>query len=294
MAGCILSFAVQSEMKALVLSLCCAAVCAQETPRIDLTKIADSEVIAIIAGKPMTMGQYKAFAAVVDPANQARSAVDPADLVQQLALMRKLSAMAVEQKLDEQSPTREQLEFQRLYVLTTVETGHILNAPVLHQEEIDAYYAAHREDFKQVKVQAIKITFASPAGEAAAKAKAGQLLEAIRLGTDFVRLVREYSDDAESKAHDGDLQTFSPSSTMPDAFRVVFQLKAGETSEPVKQPDGYYLLRAQEITYKPLPDVQTEVYNQIKQQIGHEAMAKILAGLDVQYPNPAFPPPRKK
>ena len=268
--------------------------CAQETPRPELAKIADGDVIAIIAGKPMTMGQYRAFTAVLDPANQARAAVNPAELVQQLAFMRKLAAMAAEQKLDQQSPTREQLEYSRLYVLTNVEASHIFNSPVLHQEDIEGYYAAHRDDFKQVQVKAIKITFASPGDEARAKAKAERLREAIRAGADFVKLVQENSDDAESKAHDGDLQTFSPSSPMPDGFRVVFQLKAGEVSEPVKQPDGYYLLRAGEVTYQPLLEVQTQVYDRIKQQMGRDVMDKIQAGLDVQYPNPAFPASPKK
>jgi len=298
-------------MRVLGFLFCCAAL-AQQTatppaaaPRPDLSKISDSQVIAVIDGQPFTMGQYRTFTALVAPANQAMAAVDPAEFVMQLAFMRKLAAMAAQDKLDGQSPIREQLEYNRLVVLMQAEISHIINAPVVHQEELEAYYTANRERFKQVRIKAIKIAFGSPSAPAnaaknkvlsedEAKAKAARLAAELRGGADFVKLVRENSDDQASKARDGDMQTVSPADSIPDGFRVVFQLKPGEVSEPIRQPDGYYLLRADQITYKPLSEVQQEVYDQLKTRMGGDAMETIRRNLNVQFPDPAFPPPRKK
>jgi len=297
-------------MKSISLVLACSALWAQTTAappaaQPDLSKIPDSQVIAVIDGKPMTMGQYRVFTSLLAPANQTMAAMDPAEFVMQLAFMRKLAAMAAQDKLEDQSPIREQLEYNRLVILMQAEISHIINAPVVHQEELEAYYTSNRERFKQVKIAAIKIAFGSPSApqkngkkvlsEDQAKVKAERLAAELRSGADFVKFVHEYSDDETSKARDGDLQTVSPSDNIPDAFRaVVFQLKTGEISQPIRQPDGYYLLRAGQVTYRPLSEVQGEVYNQLKTKMGGDAMDKIRRDLDVQFPDPAFPAPRKK
>ena len=47
---------------------------------------------------------------------------------------------------------------------------------------------------------------------------------------------------------------------LPDAIRTaIFALKAGEVSAPVKQPNGFYLFRAEEVSAQPLAEVQEEV-----------------------------------
>jgi len=89
-----------------------------------------------------------------------------------------------------------------------------------------------------------------------AKAKATKLLADIRGGADFVKLVKENSDDETSKAKDGDFATLRRTDNIPDAIRAaVFSLKQGEVSEPVRQPNGFYLLRADEVRYRPLSQV---------------------------------------
>jgi hypothetical protein len=55
------------------------------------------------------------------------------------------------------------------------------------------------------------------------------------------------------------------SDNIPDAFRAaIFKLNQGETTEPLKQPNGYYLLRADEVIVKPLKDVRDDIYNDLE------------------------------
>jgi peptidyl-prolyl cis-trans isomerase C len=165
--------------------------------------------------------------------------------------------------------------------------------------EILNFYNAHKDDFKQVKVKAIYIPFSlTPAAkggkktlsEEEAKAKAVKLLEAIRGGADFVKLVHENSEDETSKARDGDFATVNTSDNIPDAMRAaVFRLKQGETSEPVRQANGFYLLRAEQVTYRALSQVRDQIFTKLKEDKGKALLDKMHRELNIEFPNPEFP-----
>lgn len=291
----------------LLLSFCAAAACAQQAAPpaapAPWTQLPDSETIAVLDGKPLTVGQFRTFTSM-DPRAQQLASTDPADLVRQMALMRKLTALAEEQKLDSTSPWHEQLEYNRQVILSQAAAQYLVTSQTVEESERSNYYNAHKEDYRQVKVKAIKIAFgpASKSGpkvltEEEAKAKAAKLLAAIRGGADFVKLAHENSDDATSKARDGDFATLTPSDNIPDAMRTaVFRLRAGETSEPVRQPDGYYLLRADQVSYLPLSQVRDEIFGRIRAEKGNELAGKMNRELKIEFPNPAFPgkPPAAK
>jgi parvulin-like peptidyl-prolyl isomerase len=263
------------------------------------TKLPDSEVIATIDGAPMTMGQFKTFTSFLDPRAQGMLMTNPEELVREMALMRKLSALALEQKLDQESPVREQLEYNRLVMLSQAGGQYLLSSPTVESTEILNFYNSHKDDFKQVKVKAIYIPFSlTPAAkggkktlsEEEVKAKAAKLLEAIRGGADFVKLVHENSEDETSKARDGDFATVNTSDNIPDAMRAaVFQLKQGETSEPVRQANGFYLLRAEQVTFRALSQVRDQIFTKLKEDKGKALLDKMHRELNIEFPNPEFP-----
>ena len=77
--------------------------------------------------------------------------------------------------------------------------------------------------------------------------------------------MKENSDDETSREKDGDFATLRSSDNIPDAFRAaVFALKKGEVTQPLKQPNGFYLLRAEEVTVRPLSEVRDEIYNELR------------------------------
>src|SRR5262249_46144202 len=143
-----------------------------------------------------------------------------------------------------------------------------------------------------VKVKAIYVSF-SPDGkkgltEAQAKAKADKILAQIRAGGDFVKLVRENSEDETSRAKNGDFATLRPTDNIPDAIRTaVFALKPGEVTEPVRQPSGFYLLHADEVNYRPFSQARDEIFNELKQQRYAQWLEKTNRETMVNF-NPAF------
>jgi peptidyl-prolyl cis-trans isomerase C len=266
-----------------------------------MPNIPDETVVAKFDdGTTFTMGDFKKYYQALPPQQQQMAMSDRSKFLHQWALFRKLTKQAEELKLAEQSPYKESIEFSRMQVLIGARINEELNATTVMPADILKAYEANKQKYKQVKVKAIYITFTDspstassklkkPLTEDEAKAKAEKLLAQIRAGADFVKLVKENSEDATSKAKDGDFATLQPSDNIPDAFRAaVFALKQGETSEPLRQASGFYLLRAEAITYRPLSQVRDEIFEEIKHEHYAEWFAQMDRDTKVEITSPAF------
>jgi len=129
--------------------------------------------------------------------------------------------------------------------------------------------------------------------EAQAKAKADDLRKQILAGADFGKLARENSDDKGSAAKDGDFGLIQKASPYPDALKnVVFALKPGEVSEPVKQPTGFYLIRVDEFTSQPFDQVNTQIVEEMRQTRFNDWLKSLEARFAVKIDNPAFFAPK--
>jgi peptidyl-prolyl cis-trans isomerase C len=260
----------------------------------------DTVVATFGDGRNLTVGELDSFLAAMPP-NMAQAARrDRRAFVQQFALMHRLSEMAERAKLDQQSPTREALAFNRMYLLMNAQLHEVLTTINVPPAEVQSFYNARKDRYTQVKVKAIYIRFSAdqPAAgtpepkhltEADAQAKTLKLRAAIAGGADFVKLVKENSEDPVSAAKDGDFGTLRSTDNLPDAIRgAVFALKQGEVSEPVKQPNGFYLFRAQEVAVQPLAEVQEEVVNELKQAHFKTWMDDVTRDLNLKIQNEGY------
>ncbi|PWU10365.1 MAG: hypothetical protein C5B51_04465 [Terriglobia bacterium] len=266
----------------------------------DFPDLPDKTVIAVFDdGVQMTLGEYKTLFAAL-PGNQQAMVRDRKAFLEQYALMRKLAHLAEEAKLDKTSPNKEAIEFNRLYLLSQAEMNQQIMGVVLQPEEINAAYEANKERYKQVRVKAIYIMFTKAAASQAsngkklltqeeAKAKAQSLLSQIRAGADFAKLVRENSDDAASREKDGDFATLHPSDQIGNEIKsAVFALKQGEVTEPIEQANGYYLLRAEEVSYRPMSEIRSELLENLRQDRFRRWMEQTHDSIKVQFPSAAF------
>src|SRR5271157_2422136 len=120
---------------------CCSAVWAQTAPAPaaapQMPDIPDQTTIAVFDdGAKLTMGDFKKIFAVLPPENQPLALRNRQTFLQQWAFMRKLAQMAEEQKLDLESPAREQLEYSRLMVLSQAKLAAALNSITVEPAEI--------------------------------------------------------------------------------------------------------------------------------------------------------------
>lgn len=261
-----------------------------------LPDLPDDAVIAILdGGAKFTMGDLKRIAAI-SPQSRQLVMTDPAGAVRFWAGMRNLKGLAEAGGLDRVSPTKEQLEFDRTMILGQAMMNNKLNTIEVDPADIEKYYETNKEQYKTVRVKALYIAFGDAPGarvsrtEAQARETATRLLAQIRAGADFVKLVKENSDDQTSRDKDGDFGTYRRTENIPDAIKnAVFALKQGEVSEPILQPHGYYLLRAEEVSYAPEDKVQTDILLTLRQERYTQWLNQNTAGTKVDFPNPAFP-----
>jgi parvulin-like peptidyl-prolyl isomerase len=266
-----------------------------------LPKLPDDTVLAEFDdGVKFTMADFKRLWQGLNPGQQQAVLADRMNFLQQYAFMRKLANMAEKEKLSERSPYKEAIEAFRLQTLWQAKVDDVYLQATVTSDEIAKFYDSNKIKYMQVRVKALYVAF-SDDGEAAdggtkkpltaaqAESKAKKLLADARGGADFIKLIHENSDDETSRAKDGDFDTLRQTDNIPDAFRsAVFALKKGEITEPLKQPNGYYLLRAEEVSYRPLSDVRDDIYNEIKNAKAKEWLDRMNLGTVVKVVSQEF------
>ncbi len=288
-------------MKSFLFFLLTTAVWAQPAPPSAAQTVAPDTVVATFEdGRKITAGELDKFMAAMPPNMQQAARRDRRAFVQQFALMNRLSEMAEKAKLNDVSPTKEALAFNRMYILMNAQLHDVLSSINVPAAEVQSFYTANKARYTQVKVKAIYIAYsADPAKadpkapkrltEAEAEAKISALRTAIAGGANFVKLVKDNSDDPTSAAKDGDFGTIRSTDNLPDPIRAaIFALKPGELSQPVKQPNGFYLFRAEEVSPEPLAEVQDQVVNELRQAHFKTWMDDVNRGLNFKIQNDAF------
>ena len=259
-------------------------------------------VVATIGGKPVTAGELMMIVQLSPPEAQKNLMKDGKAFIERLALMRKLSEMAEKAHLDQRSPVKEQLEAYRRQTLANAELAAARDSITVSAEEQKKFYEDNKALYTQAKVKLLFVSFRSnPAAqtdpkakkalsETEAKAKIEKLLGRVRGGENFVKLVKENSDDADSVAKDGDFGTpVRRSDNLPENIKsAIFALKPGEITEALRVPSGFYLFRLEEMTTEPYEQVRDTVFIAIQQKRFDEWFDKVNKSLDVKIVNPDF------
>jgi len=123
--------------------------------------------------------------------------------------------------------------------------------PAVTDAEVQAYYNAHLDQYKtpeQVKTRHILITVAKDADaktDAAAKAKAADVLKQLKAGGNFAELAKKYSDDPGSKDQGGDLPMIPTAQLDPAYAKAAMALGPGQTSDVVRSQFGYHIIQTE-------------------------------------------------
>jgi parvulin-like peptidyl-prolyl isomerase len=117
------------------------------------------------------------------------------------------------------------------------------------------------------------------------------VVQQARGGVDFVKLVKEYSEDSASKGQNGDMGIPVRNSTtqVPEAMRTaILTLKQGQVSEPIRHENGYYVFRAESTGVLPYEKAKDDIYNELKDVAFSQWEQKTKAQSSVQFENEAF------
>ncbi|MDO9576531.1 MAG: peptidylprolyl isomerase [Candidatus Cloacimonadales bacterium] len=128
-------------------------------------------------------------------------------------------------------------------------------------EEIQAYYNEHLEDYKKGPARKLKIVSIplepSEADKAVAKVKIDSLYQFVISGADFAETARDFSEDT-SASNGGDLGFFNEGKMVKEFNDVAFAMKIGEISEPVMTQYGWHIIKCtgKQTDEKGLPQVK--------------------------------------
>jgi peptidyl-prolyl cis-trans isomerase D len=161
--------------------------------------------------------------------------------------------------------------------------------PAVSDAEVQAYYNAHQAQYKteeQVKTRHILIASkagADAASDAAAKAKAEDVLKQVQAGGNFAELAKKYSEDPGSKDMGGELPLIPTAGLDPAYAKAAMALNPGQTSGLVKSAFGYHIIQTEQkqaAGVKPLAEVKdsiVQVLSQQKEGAAEQAFAQQLA-----------------
>lgn len=237
-------------------------------------------VVATANGQKVTAGQLQVILRNLPPQFQQKVEADRKEFVTQYCMLMRLVEIARQEKLDQQSPYKDNIEYQTWVVLQQAAAEQKQRELEVSADDVKKFYDDNQDRYTQVKFKAIYIPFnaaqASQADsngkplltEAEAQAKAADLVKQARAGADFVKLVKENSGDPTSVAKDGDFPPALKSDMKLPAEikKALFETKPGEVSDPVRQGKGFYIFRIQEAGLQPLDQVQKSITDELRNQ----------------------------
>jgi parvulin-like peptidyl-prolyl isomerase len=122
--------------------------------------------------------------------------------------------------------------------------------PQASQQDIQSYYTAHQAEYQSPETATsrhilIKLApNADPKADAAAKAKAEDVLKQVQNGGNFADLAKKYSDDPGSKDSGGELGPSQRGRMVPEFDSAIFTQKIGDT-KVVKSQFGYHIVQVE-------------------------------------------------
>ena len=150
--------------------------------------------------------------------------------------------------------------------------------PQPSQQEIQAYYNQHQQEYsvpEQARSRHILIQVAATADaktDAAARAKAEDVLKQLKAGGKWDDLAKKYSDDPGSKDSGGELSFAQRGRMVPEFDKAIFSQPINEI-DIVKSQFGYHIIQVEERTTKHTQSL-AEVLPTIQATLSREKIAQ--------------------
>jgi peptidyl-prolyl cis-trans isomerase C len=122
------------KLNIIVFAMCAVTCVGQTAPPAPPTPSPDT-VIAVIDGKNLTYGELERFMHGMPPQVQQNAMRNRKQFIQQFALMQRLSEIAEKAKLDEKSPYKEALAFNRMNILMQAQINQQIDSFPIRVEE---------------------------------------------------------------------------------------------------------------------------------------------------------------
>jgi peptidyl-prolyl cis-trans isomerase D len=138
---------------------------------------------------------------------------------------------------------------QATYLMVTTRAFRDTTVAVT-DEEIQAHYAAHGDDFERPEQAVLSYVLfekkPSEQDDQETKGRADEILEEAKSGTDFAELAQFSSEDVGTAPKGGDLGFFGRGAMVKEFEEAAFSAEPGQLVGPVKTKFGYHVIKVEE------------------------------------------------
>lgn len=259
---------------------------------------APDPVVLTVGSEKITQSEFQEIISSLPAQQQAQLTTPEArrSLAEQLAELKVMAQEARARKLDQSPAVKAKAVLQMDQILANA-VYQQLSAGDPDEAALRAYYAAHKQDWDEVKARHILIRMQGskvPVREGhkdltdeEALAKAKEVRAKIIAGAKFEDQAKIESDDTGSGENGGDLGTFGAGQMVPEFDEVVFKAPVGQVTEPIKTAYGYHLILVEERKSKSFEDARPEIEQKIRPEMGQKAIDGLKAKTTIVY-NEAF------
>lgn len=255
-------------------------------------------MVVEIQGKPFTRGELEGLVKAIGGSIPENFQSNKRLFLENWALMMRLTEMAEQEGIDKKDPYAARLAYNRSVFLATAMMSEKNRSMTIPREEIQAYYEKNKAQFSSAKTKVVYISFASSPlpgvknarTEAEAKTLAAEIAAKAKGGAPFADLVKQFSDDSDSKAKDGDYPEIKLADTaVPHSIKsAIFALKPGEITAPLRQPNGYYIFQLTQLMVTPFEKLNDEIYRSIQQERFDAWMTEVRKGIKIDFKDETY------
>jgi len=293
-------------MKFLILSLLCASVVCAQDAAAPPPEVPPDRVVAEVSGHPVTAGELKRILANAPENIYQVINENPADFLERYTMLSQLTGDAFKAGLDQKSPYKERLEWQRSTVLMMALLEEKTKKSPVSDADIEAAYKADLMRFRVAEVLPIVFPYDNSAGvlrdENTARKRAQEVWQELRNGAPFRETMLKASDPRAAEKYKSEHPTILPNSKLPpNVIKTVFSTLPGQYTEPLQFGNAFYILQTLTLGAAPLSEVRELIASEIRQkrvdaemkQLRDSAKAEVKHPVYFQLQDPTAPPGRE-
>lgn len=225
------------------------------------------EVVATVAGENIYMSEIKDYAKTIPQLADLPFETIYPQLLETVVSSRILKRGAEQAGTEDLPEVQTALALAHDQIIAQAYLDKKLSEMV-SEERLKQRYQEELKHFKPAKEVRAKHILAKTEQEAK------DILIQLKAGASFEMLVAKYSQD--KSAPDGDLGYFTQDMMIPEFARVVFEMKKGQISEPIKTPFGWHIVSLEDIRQSSPPSFE-DVKENIKLLLMEEDIKKIIS-----------------